>query len=96
MEFEWDEDKNKQNIAKHGISFDLAKTIFDGFTVDSIDSRFVYGEERTISLGMIEQAVLLVVVHTDRNGNCRIISARRANRKEKQRYEREIQKTLNG
>ena len=53
MDFEWDDNKNQQNIAKHGISFEQASAIFEGFTLDAPDDRFDYGEERTISLGMI-------------------------------------------
>lgn len=94
MDFEWDEEKNRQNIAKHGVSFEQAKTIFDRFTVDIIDDRFHYGEIREVSLGMIENAVILVVAHTDRNGVCRIISARPALRKEKIFYEEEIRKAF--
>ncbi len=95
MKFEWDDDKNRQNIAKHGVSFEQAKHIFDGFTVDSIDDRFVYEETRELSLGMIANVIILAVVHTDRDGVCRIISARPALRKEKVRYEKEIRKAFN-
>lgn len=94
MKFEWDEDKNRQNIAKHGVSFDQAEQIFDGFTLDWVDDRFDYGEVREISLGSINQTALIVVVHTDRSGICRIISARPALRKEKKHYEKEIRKTF--
>lgn len=87
MKFEWDENKNRQNIEKHAVSFEDAHRIFEGFTLDQIDNRFDYGEERTISIGMIGGVVILSVVHTDRNGVCRIISARQANRKEQKRYE---------
>ena len=90
MDFEWDEAKNLANILKHGICFEDAKKIFDGFTVDAIDNRFDYSEERVISIGMNEGVAILVVVHTDRNGVCRIISARRANNKERKRYEETI------
>lgn len=50
MEFEWDADKNRQNIAKHGLRFEDAIRIFDGFTVDLSDDRFDYGEPREISI----------------------------------------------
>lgn len=94
MKFEWDEEKNAHNIAKHGVSFEQASLIFDGFTIDSIDDRFDYEETREISLGMIGSMAVLVVVHTDRKGVCRIISARQATRKEKKQYEKEIQKAF--
>lgn len=92
MKYEWDEEKNRSNVAKHGIGFDRAARIFDGPTVDWIDDRLDYGEERTISLGMIEGVAVLVVVHTDRDNAMRLISARPATRSERTRYEEAIQK----
>jgi len=94
MEFEWDEDKNRQNIAKHGVSFKDAIKIFEGFTFDVDDDRFDYGEERTISIGMAGNVAVLVVVHTDRDDICRIISARQATKKERTRYDEELRKTF--
>ena len=94
MEFEWDEDKNRQNVAKHGVSFELAQQIFDGFTVDRIDDRFAYEEMRELSLGVAGSVTILAVVHTDRDGTCRMISARQADGKEKKHYEKEIRKTF--
>ena len=94
MNFEWDEAKERQNIEKHGVSFEDAKRIFGGFTVDAVDDRFEYGEERIISIGMIDGILILVVVHTDRDGACRIISARQAKRKERKRYDEEIRKAF--
>lgn len=88
--FEWDEEKNRTNIEKHGISFEQACRIFEGVTLTAIDDRFEYGEVREISLGMVDGIVVLSVVHTDRNGNTRIISARQANRKERKQYEEAI------
>ncbi|MCB8839193.1 BrnT family toxin [Aurantimonas sp. VKM B-3413] len=94
MQFEWDDKKNRDNVAKHGMSFEQAARIFDGFTVDWIDDRFAYGEIREISVGMIDGAAVVVVVHTDRAGVCRIISARPALRHERKRYETEIRKAF--
>lgn len=90
MKFEWDDDKNRLNIQKHAVSFEDASKIFDGFTLDVEDTRFDYGEARTISIGMLAGVAILTVVHTDRQGVCRIISARQANRKERERYEKAI------
>ena len=59
MDFAWDADKDAENQAKHGISFEEATHIFDG-------------------------PILLVVVHTDRGEKTRLISARKANRRERQ------------
>lgn len=94
MQFDWDDEKSRANIAKHGVSFEMAVRIFDGFTVDWIDDREDYGELREISIGLCDGAAVLVVVHTDRNGVCRIISARPALRNERKRYEQEIQKAF--
>jgi uncharacterized DUF497 family protein len=86
MEFEWDYDKDRVNRKKHGISFDEAKHIFDGPVLTRIDDREDYGEIREISMGSLLGHVVIVVVHTDRAGKTRIISARKANRKERQVY----------
>jgi len=94
MEFEWDDEKNQRNIEKHGVGFEMASQIFNGFTFDAVDERFDYGEMRTISIGRIDNVAYLAVVHTDRNGNCRIISARQANKKEIKRYDEEIHKAF--
>jgi uncharacterized DUF497 family protein len=95
MKFEWDDNKNQSNIRKHGIAFEQAATIFDGFIIQRIDDRFDYGEEREISIGMIDAIAIIVVVHTDRDGTCRIISARQADREERKYYEQEIRKAFN-
>jgi len=90
MEFEWDDDKNRINIAKHGIGFETARLIFDGPTVDRLDDRKDYGEERIISVGMVKDVLILVVVHTNRDGITRLISARPAKRSERSWYEKAI------
>jgi uncharacterized DUF497 family protein len=87
--FEWDEAKNAANIAKHGVSFKTASRIFANRVVTSPDDRFDYGEEREISIGHVDGVLFLTVAHTDRDGRTRIISARRANSQERQRYEDE-------
>ncbi|MGI9287533.1 MAG: BrnT family toxin [Pseudomonadales bacterium] len=86
MDFEWDDDKNRRNLAKHGIRFEEAALIFDGVTITRVDDRFDYGERRDISIGEIDSQIVIVVVHTDRDGVVRIISARFANRQERKVY----------
>ncbi len=88
--YEWDERKNQRNIEKHGISFELASRIFEGPVLSAPDTRNEYGEVREISIGKVEGILMLVVVHTQRSGKTRIISARRANAKERTRYDEEI------
>ena len=75
MEFEWDEVKNQANIRKHGVGFDTAKRIFEGPVVNWADQRKDYSEDRSISIGRVENGVLIVLAHTDRAGRIRLISA---------------------
>lgn len=84
--FEWDSDKNEANFAKHGIRFEEAVRVFDDITLTRIDARFPYGETREISIGSLAGDLILTVVHTDRQGNTRLISARRANKQERGDY----------
>ena len=86
MYFEWDEDKNRSNLQKHGIAFEEAREIFSGPVITSIDNRFVYGETREISIGAIQGLVIVTVAHTDRSGVTRIISARKSTPKERKGY----------
>ncbi|MEH2047910.1 BrnT family toxin [Nostoc sp.] len=81
-----DKNKNQQNIQKHGISFEEATEIFDGVVFTSIDERYDYEEIREISIGSIQGVVIVTVVHTDRNGKIRLISARKATPKERRTY----------
>ena len=90
MEFEWDEAKNRRNVEKHGVSFELAQKIFDGPVVTWIDDREHHGEDRYISIGMVEAIATLVVVHMDRAGRTRLISARPASRRERRNYHAQI------
>ena len=94
MEFEWNEEKNQSNLIKHGIPFEQAKSIFDDPNILTFrDSRVDYGETRLISIGQIflssqDKIMMIVVVHTQRRNTTRIISARKANEREKKRYEK--------
>lgn len=93
VQFEWDEEKNRSNKAKHGISFEEAGAIFDSPVFTAADDREKYGEERFISTGLLGEFAVVVVVRTSRSGRIRLISARRANRKERQAYDDYLQKT---
>ena len=84
MQFEWDENKNQLNQQKHGISFEEAKEIFYDTVFTSIIEKIDYGEIREVSIGAIQK--VLIVVHTDRSGKVRIISARKATPKERRKY----------
>ena len=86
IEFEWDEDKNRRNRAKHGVSFERARAVFaDRFAQEKLDGRDNYGEERWLTVGMA-QGQLLVVVNTQRGERHRLISARKATREESNAY----------
>jgi uncharacterized protein len=85
MAFEWDPDKNAANIAKRGIDFEDAVRIFEGPVLESSDERRDYGEVRTIAFGVVDGREL-AVVYTMRGGRRRIISARRAHRRERKAY----------
>ena len=86
MQFEWDEEKNLKNYLKHGIYFEEAIEIFKGDCLTCIDNRIEYGETREITIGQLKKNIVIVVVHTDRFGKVRIISARKANKNERRRY----------
>ena len=92
MEFDWDSAKNEANLQKHGIRFDEAKHIFDGPILTRVDDRQDYGENRHISLGALSPDAVLVVVYTKRDGKIRLISARKANRRERKMYDDHIAK----
>jgi len=86
--FEWDPNKAAQNIRKHGVSFEEAATAFgDPLSITIFDPLHSIDEDRFVLIGMSNRNRLLVVVHTDRNDKIRIISARRATKKEKRQYE---------
>ena len=84
--FEWDRAKSVANLSKHGVSFETASRIFEGPVLTAIDARLDYGEVREISIGAVGGAAIVTVVHTDRNGVTRIISARPAKRRERRLY----------
>lgn len=93
MQFEWDEAKDQANQMKHGISFEKAMLIFKGPLLTREDSRLDYGETRYVSIGCLGEAVIVAVVHTNRHGITRIISARLASRNERQDYDNYTQTT---
>ena len=91
MIFEWNEDKNKLNQRKHGIDFDTDKLVFNDPLHISIQDRHKEGEERWQTMGNVEGITILLVAHTitdTKNGEViRIISARKATKRERRHYE---------
>jgi hypothetical protein len=87
LEFEWHKAKAEANLCAHGVSFDLARTVFrDPFAIERLDDRADYGEERFVMIGMAEGDILLFVAYTEREERIRIISARRATQYEQDDY----------
>jgi uncharacterized DUF497 family protein len=88
MQFEWDREKGKRNLRKHGVSFDEAVTVFyDPLSATFNDSDHSVEEQRLITVGSSSRGRLLVVSHTERGNAIRIISARPATAQERKRHE---------
>ena len=92
--FEWDEAKSRLNRRKHGLSLDAATGVFDQPHLVRLDTRQEYGEDRWIAVGLIG-LVVCVVVYTDRLDQrgtriIRIISARKATRRECKKFEKKF------
>ena len=94
--FEWDPVKERNNRRKHSISFAIAQHAFGDPDALSEQDRIEGGERRWKTIGLVDKVLLLLVAHTvESDGQdeiIRIISARRADRKERKRYEKERQK----
>lgn len=88
MRFEWDPSKAERNLAKHGVSFDEATTAFDDdLFLAFADPDHSDAENRLILVGRSNEGRLLVVSFTERAEDIRLISARRATRRERKVYE---------
>jgi len=97
MKFEWDKNKEKINIQKHGVTFEQASFVFtDQFALNRFDDEHSEDEDRWVLLGKSLNETLLLVVHTFRDNDgiefVRIISARKATKKEKKVYQKRCQK----
>ncbi|MBS0182337.1 MAG: BrnT family toxin [Nitrospira sp.] len=93
MRYEWDEAKNRSNRAKHGLDFADAERVFAGRCVTFVDDRFDYGENRLVSLGTLAGRVV-VMAHSPRgHETTRIISMRKANRREQKIYQKRLGET---
>ncbi len=85
MRFEWDEVKRRRNLRRHGIDFVGCDEVFGGYTVTVEDDRFDHGESRFVTLGLLEGRVVSIV-HTETDEIIRIISVRKATRREQRLY----------
>ncbi len=88
MQFEWDDKKEKINIAKHGIDFSTAARVFkDNNRLELYDEAHSDTEDRYITIGLIDEvAYVVMVVYTEREEIIRLISARRATNRERKMY----------
>ena len=90
--FEWDDNKNRENLANHGLNLEDAEHVFENQTFTFEDTRFEYGETRYITFGLLEGR-MVVVAHTPRGSNTRIISMRKGNDREKKTYQKQLTAT---
>jgi uncharacterized DUF497 family protein len=88
MIFEWDEEKNKANVKKHGIDFETAAHVFkDNNRIEYYDIAHSVFEDRYITIGEIDEVLIVIlVVYTERSDAIRIISARKATKQERRAY----------
>ena len=85
MKIEWHEEKRKSNLQKHGLDFSDAGEVFAGATFTFEDTRYDYGEQRFVTIGLLYDDVV-VIVHTESSTQMRIISMRRAGKNEQKLY----------
>jgi uncharacterized DUF497 family protein len=94
LTFEWDSGKAESNASKHGVTFEEAGTVFADLNAITIsDPAHSSDEAREITIGYSLKRKLLVVVHTKRSDNIRVISARSASRRERRSYEEKIEES---
>lgn len=95
MRFGWDARKSDRNLRERGFDFEFAAQVFDGPTLERIDTRRDYGERRVLAIGVAD-GIVVTLVYTDRaeGGDRvrRIISARLSSRSERQAYEQAVRR----
>jgi uncharacterized DUF497 family protein len=90
VNFEWDPGKARQNRRKHRVSFQEAATVFgDPLAVTYPDPDHSISEQRFVTVGLSSVGRVLIVAHTDRDENVRIISSRKTTQRERKQYEEE-------
>jgi len=85
MRFTWDESKRQSNLVKHGLDFQDGPQVFAGATFSIADTRFNYGENRFVTIGLLGGNVV-VIVHTEDEDEIRIISMRKGTKNEQKIY----------
>ncbi|MCW5848691.1 MAG: BrnT family toxin [Anaerolineae bacterium] len=94
MRFDWDEEKRRTNLNKHGLDFREAWRIFQSHTATRLDDRYDYGEERWVTLGMLEGRVVVLVYTEPGENTIRVISLRKALTYERAEYEQGLRDRL--
>ena len=95
MRFEWDEDKNAENIRKHGLDFADAWQVFQNPMLVKLDDREDYSEDRWIAIGIMSSGIVVVFIFTEKyQETIRMISMRKATKNERTRYEKAIKDKL--
>lgn len=89
MQFVWDDTKRRTNLSDHGLDFDAVPIVFEGLTFTFEDDRFGYSETRFVTLGVLH-GIVVSTVHTENEHEIRIISFRKATRREIKIYREEI------
>lgn len=85
MRFRWEEAKRHGNLKKHGLDFSDAEAVFAGLTFTFADDRFDYGECRFTTIGRLDE-VVVIIAHTETEKEVRVISMRKANKREQAQY----------
>ncbi len=88
--YEWDQEKSDKNLSERGLNFADAEIMFSGPCVTFEDTRYDYGEPRFITFGLLGGR-LVVIAHTPRGGNTRIISMRKGNDREQKTYQKRLE-----
>ena len=94
MNFEWDEDKRRANITKHGFDLKDSWQVFEGPMLTGLDEREDYGEDRWIGIGLLKGIVVVIVFVERGEDTIRIISLRKALKHERNRFEQAIRDGL--
>ena len=90
LQFEWDADKARSNVIKHRVTFFTATAIFEHEVMDWVDDREDYGEIRMIAIGRVDFEIFEIVYTMRGMNTVRIISARKASKRDRERYYRQI------
>jgi uncharacterized DUF497 family protein len=88
MKFEWDEEKNRINIVKHGFDFADAWEIFECPMLTAQDYRVDYGEDRWVGIGIFRDRIMVIVFTEPEENTIRVISVRKATKHERKAYEK--------